>query len=337
MSFNTQDVGFIHDLSSLDTLRQQAVAGDQDSQAALTAAAKQFEAIFTNMLFKSMRDANSGFESDLMNSQNQSFYRQMLDEQMSSELSASGSLGLADMIVKQLQAAQSPTVENHQPTHELNVRTRGFQAPQQTLPLDEVINSPEGKTIYDRSVEADRFAVPNAMAKAAVPATGAAVAANAATPATTFETPKQFVAQLTPYAKSAAQVLGVEPSLLIAQAALETGWGKKVINDSQGSSHNLFNIKADRSWKGDSVTKQTLEYHGQIPVNEMAAFRSYESFEQSFNDYVSFLQRNPRYKTALTESQDSNEFIKGIHQAGYATDPNYSSKVLSIKKRIDNM
>ena len=100
---NGNDIGFIHDIAGLDKLRQQAVKGDEKSEKeALTAAAKQFEAIFTNMLFKSMRDANATFESGLMDSQNQQFYRQMMDDQMSSELSASGSLGLADMIVAQL-------------------------------------------------------------------------------------------------------------------------------------------------------------------------------------------------------------------------------------------
>jgi flagellar protein FlgJ len=107
---NGNDIGFIHDIAGLDKLRQKAVDGDEGSEKeALTAAAKQFEAIFTNMLFKSMRDANSTFESGLMDSQNQQFYRQMMDEQMSSELSASGSLGLADMIVAQL---SSGSVEN---------------------------------------------------------------------------------------------------------------------------------------------------------------------------------------------------------------------------------
>ena len=100
---NGNDIGFIHDLSSLDKLRQKAVDNnDEHQKEALTAAAKQFEAIFTSMLFKSMRDANATFESGLMDSQNQQFYRQMTDEQMASELSASGSLGLADMIVAQL-------------------------------------------------------------------------------------------------------------------------------------------------------------------------------------------------------------------------------------------
>ena len=118
---NNNDIGFIHDIGSLDRLRQQAVNGEEGSEKeALTAAAKQFEAIFTSMLFKSMRDANSSFKSDMLNSQNEQFYRQMQDDQMASELSANGSLGLADMIVAQLSAGQSSDAT------EDKVRSEGF-------------------------------------------------------------------------------------------------------------------------------------------------------------------------------------------------------------------
>ncbi|POF56749.1 flagellar assembly peptidoglycan hydrolase FlgJ, partial [Vibrio vulnificus] len=119
-----------HDISNLDKLRQQAV-NDKDGgeQKALEAAAKQFESIFTSMLFKSMREANSGFESDLMNSQNQLFYRQMLDEQMASELSSSGSLGLADMIVAQLSSGKGID------KNELAMREAGQEAPQR-MPIN---------------------------------------------------------------------------------------------------------------------------------------------------------------------------------------------------------
>eukprot|EP01001_Neometanema_parovale_P000332 NODE_10360_length_597_cov_3.103376_g10086_i0.p1 GENE.NODE_10360_length_597_cov_3.103376_g10086_i0~~NODE_10360_length_597_cov_3.103376_g10086_i0.p1 ORF type:complete len:166 (-),score=15.95 NODE_10360_length_597_cov_3.103376_g10086_i0:83-580(-) len=109
---NPNDIGFIHDISSLDTLRQKAVKEGKDGeQEALRAAARQFESIFTSMMLKSMREANEGFESNMMNSQNEKFYRQMLDEQMASELSSSGSMGLADMIVKQLTAGQGNRIE----------------------------------------------------------------------------------------------------------------------------------------------------------------------------------------------------------------------------------
>lgn len=299
---NGNDIGFIHDIAGLDKLRQKAVDGDEGSEKeALTAAAKQFEAIFTNMLFKSMRDANSTFESGLMDSQNQQFYRQMMDEQMSSELSASGSLGLADMIVAQL---SSGSVENQ------NAKARNTDFEAMMEKVDRI-----------RQQRADEPTVPIATAKQP----------------SRFDSPESFVTLMKPYAEKAARALGIDSSLLLAQAALETGWGQKVINNAAGSSNNLFNIKADRSWAGDRVATQTLEYHQGVPVKEQAAFRSYQSYEESFNDYVRFLNENPRYTTALRHGGNNEEFIRGIHQAGYATDPRYADKVLSVKARIDQM
>lgn len=299
---NGNDIGFIHDIASLDKLRKQAVDGDKESEkAALTAAAKQFESIFTSMLFKSMRDANSTFESGLMDSQNQQFYRQMMDEQMSSELSASGSLGLADMIVAQL---SSGSVENQN----ANSRNPDFE---------QVMKKVDG--------------IRQARAEAPIPPV------TEPSKSDRFDSPESFVASMKPYAEKAAQALGVDSSLLLAQAALETGWGQKMVNNSRGSSNNLFNIKADRSWSGDKVATQTLEYHQGVPVKEQAAFRSYQNYEDSFNDYVRFLNKNPRYTTALEHGGNNEAFIHGIHQAGYATDPNYADKVLRVKAKIDQM
>ncbi|WP_373941346.1 flagellar assembly peptidoglycan hydrolase FlgJ [Vibrio chagasii] len=301
---NNNDIGFIHDIGSLDRLRQQAVNGEEGSEKeALTAAAKQFEAIFTSMLFKSMRDANSSFKSDMLNSQNEQFYRQMQDDQMASELSANGSLGLADMIVAQLSAGQSSDAT------EDKVRSEGFdtslQRPQFSGSSDERAQEIQSASVAKQPVS--------------------------------FDSPESFVTSMKPYAEKAASALGVDSSLLLAQAALETGWGSKMVKNSLGNSNNLFNIKADRSWKGDKVATQTLEFHGKTAVKESASFRSYSSFEDSFNDYVKFLNENPRYETALQHQGNSESFIKGIHQAGYATDPNYADKVLRVKAKIDEM
>lgn len=301
---NNNDIGFIHDIGSLDRLRQQAVNGEEGSEKeALTAAAKQFESIFTSMLFKSMRDANSSFKSDMLNSQNEQFYRQMQDDQMASELSASGSLGLADMIVAQLSAGQASDAA------EGKVRSEGFdtslQRPQYSGRSEDRISEVQSASAVKQPVS--------------------------------FDSPESFVTSMKPYAEKAASALGVDSSLLLAQAALETGWGSKMVKNSLGNSNNLFNIKADRSWKGDKVATQTLEFHGKTAVKESASFRSYSNFEDSFNDYVKFLNENPRYETALQHQGNSENFIKGIHQAGYATDPNYADKVLRVKAKIDEM
>ncbi len=310
---NPQDIGFIHDIASLDKLRKQAVGGDESSEkAALTAAARQFESIFTNMMLKSMRDANSGFKSEMFNSQNEDFYRQMLDEQMTSELSSSGSLGLADMIVAQLSAAEAPQSGGEDSFQEAMRRVERSR--------ESAVNRPDEPVLKDQ----------------AEPKVETAVVLEP-TQTANFDTPKSFVSSLKPYADKAAKALGVDASLLIAQAALETGWGQKVVKNARGSSNNLFNIKADRSWHGNKVATQTLEYHQNTPVMEKAAFRSYSNYQDSFNDYVRFLERNPRYTTALQHEGNNEQFIRGIHEAGYATDPQYADKVLRVKSQIDQM
>ncbi|MGL1205565.1 flagellar assembly peptidoglycan hydrolase FlgJ [Vibrio parahaemolyticus] len=308
MMKNPNDIGFIHDISSLDSLRQKAVKEGKDcEQEALHAAARQFESIFTSMMLKSMREANEGFESNIMNSQNEKFYRQMLDEQMASELSANGSMGLADMIVAQLTAGQGNDKS------ETAMRDAANSAVEYRR-----VDPKKAREIEKRLIESGELS------------------RTSHTPAK-FDSPESFVNSMKPYAEKAAKALGVEPSLLLAQAALETGWGQKVVQNARGSSNNLFNIKADRSWQGDKVTTQTLEFHDNTPVKETAAFRSYSNYQDSFNDYVRFLNDNPRYETALQQRGDSESFIRGIHRAGYATDPTYADKVLQVKQKIESM
>lgn len=312
---NPNDIGFIHDISSLDSLRQKAVKeGKEGEQEALRAAARQFESIFTSMMLKSMREANEGFESNFMNSQNEKFYRQMLDDQMASNLSASGSMGLADMIVQQL------TVGQGNDKNETAMRDAANSAVEYRR-----VDPKKAREIEQRLIESGQLSRP-----------GLDSARPEAEPSR-FDTPESFVNSMKPYAERAAKALGVEPSLLLAQAALETGWGQKVVQNARGSSNNLFNIKADRSWQGDKVTTQTLEFHDNTPVKETAAFRSYSSYQDSFNDYVRFLNDNPRYETALQQGGGSESFIRGIHSAGYATDPNYADKVLQVKQKIESM
>ncbi|ATI45928.1 TPA: flagellar assembly peptidoglycan hydrolase FlgJ [Vibrio parahaemolyticus] len=308
MMKNPNDIGFIHDISSLDSLRQKAVKEGKDGeQEALHAAARQFESIFTSMMLKSMREANEGFESNIMNSQNEKFYRQMLDEQMASELSANGSMGLADMIVAQLTAGQGNDKS------ETAMRDAANSAVEYRR-----VDPKKAREIEKRLIESGELS------------------RTSHTPAK-FDSPESFVNSMKPYAEKAAKALGVEPSLLLAQAALETGWGQKVVQNARGSSNNLFNIKADRGWQGDKVTTQTLEFHDNTPVKETAAFRSYSNYQDSFNDYVRFLNDNPRYETALQQRGDSESFIRGIHRAGYATDPTYADKVLQVKQKIESM
>ncbi|GAK82890.1 flagellar protein FlgJ [Vibrio ponticus] len=183
---NGNDIGFIHDIAGLDKLRQQAVKGDEASEKeALSAAAKQFEAIFTNMLFKSMRDANATFESGLMDSQNQQFYRQMLDDQMSSELSASGSLGLADMIVAQLSTG---SIENQN----ANAHSDNFEQLMEKV---------------DRARHAQAERELNGQLNAAPVQPQVADISPAQNQPNRFDTPESFVSSMKPYAEKAARAL----------------------------------------------------------------------------------------------------------------------------------
>jgi len=146
-----------------------------------------------------------------------------------------------------------------------------------------------------------------------------------------LDSPGVFVDRLMPLARKAAEKLGVAPEVLLAQAALETGWGRKISRDSAGrSSNNLFNIKADGRWQGERVVVSTLEYRDGVAVRERATFRAYESFEDSFDDFVNFLQQSPRYQRAIAVGADARAFTTELANAGYATDPNYASKIIGI-------
>lgn len=151
-----------------------------------------------------------------------------------------------------------------------------------------------------------------------------------------FGSPQDFVNKLWPLAERHAARLGLDPKVMVAQAALETGWGRAVIRDAQGSStHNLFNIKADERWDGDRTLTSSLEFEGGVAVQKKSAFRSYPDYESSFADYVQFLQENPRYREVLASAGDSPAFTNALQQAGYATDPDYSNKINMIIARME--
>ncbi|KIQ02580.1 MULTISPECIES: flagellar assembly peptidoglycan hydrolase FlgJ [Pseudomonas] len=152
---------------------------------------------------------------------------------------------------------------------------------------------------------------------------------------TTFKSAKEFMETMLPMAEKAAAKLGVDPRYLVAQAALETGWGKSIIKQGDGSSsHNLFGIKTHNSWGGDSARVMTTEYENGKPVKEAASFRAYESYAHSFEDYVSFLQSNGRYEKALSSTANPEQFARELQKAGYATDPQYAKKVSQIARKL---
>jgi flagellar protein FlgJ len=150
-----------------------------------------------------------------------------------------------------------------------------------------------------------------------------------------FSSADEFVNTMLPMAKEAADRIGVDPRYLVAQAALETGWGKSVMRAQDGSSsHNLFGIKASSNWKGDSARAITSEFRNGEMVKETAEFRSYASYKDSFHDLVTLLQSNNRYQDVLKSADNPEQFVRELQKAGYATDPDYASKISQIAKQM---
>ncbi|MBL1378413.1 flagellar assembly peptidoglycan hydrolase FlgJ [Zobellella iuensis] len=310
-----------NDLQGLDQLRRQSFEDDRGN--ALDQAARQFESLFTQQLFKSMREANKAFEADSpMNSRYTEFYRDMHDQQMSAELSRQGSLGLADLVVKQLgggdEASGAP-------------QARHFDLSEVRRVSGKVVRPPKAEP----GDAADEPARPPLRADAAPAVQPAEVTHSASQP---FRSPEDFVRRLLPAATEAGKRLGLPPEAMLAQAALETGWGKKIIGRKNGdSSHNLFGIKADKSWRAEKTWVNTLEYEQGVAVKVQAPFRSYGSFNDSFNDYVQFLHDNPRYGKALQQTGSPRQYFQALQQAGYATDPKYADKLTSIFNTVTRL
>ncbi len=173
----------------------------------------------------------------------------------------------------------------------------------------------------------DRWSGVNAPARSPVDTMAASTAAAQLGP----HTPEGFVASIWGHAQQAARELGVDAKALVAQAALETGWGRKLIqrNGGAGSSHNLFGIKAS-GWSGERATTGTHEYVDGVRRNETASFRAYGSVGESFADYVKLLKNSPRYQNALQAGTNVRGFAQGLQRAGYATDPSYAAKIAAI-------
>ncbi|ABV86675.1 flagellar assembly peptidoglycan hydrolase FlgJ [Shewanella pealeana] len=339
------------DLGGLDSLRSRA---QKDETSALKEVAQQFEGIFVQMLMKSMRDANAVFESDSpMNSQYTKFYEQMHDQQMSLNLSGEGMLGLADLMVQQLDPANSPMTPASVLRGDIN---GGSKAAALTMDRPDMLQMPSSRiaspdTITDHVPKNQNSFASNSQASAPQAITSSvqsqtldsvlsgkilpSAAVNADKSQANFTSQDEFVARLYPHAQKAAQTLGTTPEVLIAQSALETGWGQKMVKGHQGQqSNNLFNIKADNRWQGEKASVSTLEYEQGIAVKQQANFRVYEDIGQSFNDFVSFVSNGERYQDAMKQAANPQAFIRSLQEAGYATDPKYADKVIQVMKTI---
>ncbi len=305
MSALATQAAIYNDFQGLNELKAKA---EHHSEDAIDEVARQFESMFLQMMLKSMREASESFGDSLMDNDQSKFYRDMFDQQISLNLSAGGGIGLTEVIKRQLGGvASSGAVAAVNDIADYR---------RQTVALAQQIGATNSHPAKN-----DR---PN-MKNSTVDTKG--VAANDPRQWTKTE----FVQNLWPMAQEAAQVLGIQPQALIAQAALETGWGDHLMKFNSGKlANNLFGIKAGQRWDGAKVSVSSLEYEQDTAVNKRSYFRAYDSLADSFKDYTSFIQDNPRYTAALQNGGKSVAYFTELQRAGYATDPKYASKINSI-------
>ncbi|MDP3843947.1 MAG: flagellar assembly peptidoglycan hydrolase FlgJ [Oxalobacteraceae bacterium] len=279
------------DANSLNDLRQ---LSKQNSPEALKATAKQFEALLMGMMLKSMRQASA--QDGMFDNEQSRMYTSMLDQQLSQTLASKG-MGLADVLTRQL----SNAVVAPQPLH----GQAAWQAPISGVDMQPALKA------YQNTVDAVMGG------KKSVSSLPAHVRA--------------FRDRLMSDAEAASKASGIPAKFMLAQAALESGWGRKQIIGSDGTvSHNLFGIKATGGWKGRVVEVPTTEYVNGAPQRQMQKFRAYDSYAESFQDYAKLMLNNPRYENVLANATDVKGFAQGLQRAGYATDPNYADKLTRI-------
>jgi flagellar protein FlgJ len=354
-------------LSELGGLSRLSAAAARRGPASVDAVARRFESLFAEMMVSSMRSA--GFGDPLFEGQN-TMYREMYDRELAARMTAGRGMGIADMLRRQLAApASAPdvAVDGAAPMLPLQAPVEPLplnRASPALLPLAPMaspaspmqkIPASSGPSYAPRLPPLPQVAsyLPDPQLAALGEAVGTpadpgvfgfppvrapvvdatpprpAVPANLAAPKP--GTPEAFVAEVWPHAKAAAAELGVDPRMLVAQAALETGWGRSVMRGADGRpSHNLFGIKATGGWQGNAVHQQTTEFRQGVMQRERASFRSYASVGESFADYVRLIGENPRYRDAVAAGTNGHRFADALARAGYATDPQYADKLKAI-------
>ncbi|SEM27902.1 flagellar protein FlgJ [Luteibacter sp. UNCMF331Sha3.1] len=311
ITVDNQRLGTYTDMSAFAGLRS---AAQQDSKTALPVVAKQFESIFTQMMLKSMRDASAAMGDDIMGSQAGTAYRDMFDHQLSLTLSQGKGIGIADMLIRQLGGG----------TPKGDASADLFAGVTGDASTAAVVSSPSDQ----ESGLMDSLERMFGRAGRAVGDGANAVAG--AVGKLTVSSPEEFVQKLAPHAIEAAKKLGVSVRALLAQAALETGWGKHMPQQGSTTSFNMFGIKAGSSWDGKRVNVPTLEYEGGVAVRKKDSFRAYDSPSESFQDYADMVSSSPRYAAAVGRGDDVAGFAHALVKGGYATDPSYAKKLTDI-------
>jgi len=285
-----QNANHYGDLSALQSLK-----GAPRSPQAIHAVAEQVDAIFLQMMLKSMREAARDVGDH--ESEQLGMYQSMFDDQVALAVSARGGLGLGALVARQLDAQQGTGAADGS----LGAAgTPGAAAVRTTEP-------------------------PTA------PESTAGVPSSAVAGPPTPQSAAQFVGAVLPAIRAAAQALGVNPIGLLAQAVLETGWGRRMARTADGApSFNLFGIKAGERWTGARAVAPTIEFRDGVATARTAAFRAYRSVADSVADFANLLRESPRYRAALAAGKDVGAYIEGVAAAGYATDPAYASKLAGV-------
>jgi flagellar protein FlgJ len=287
------------DVQGVDALRRTVRASPQEG---MKQASKQFEVMFMQMVLKSMREATPS--DGLFSSQEEKTYTSMLDQQQAQSLSGRG-LGLAEAMFAQLSRTMGGEASSESALKALPAAPLVSVAPRPLARAPDL-------SLYEQT-------------------TAQATLSRSVLPQAHVE---QFVTRMLPAAQRASQETGVPAQLIMAQAALESGWGRREIRTQDGStSYNVFGIKADKSWKGPVAETATTEYVNGVAQKNRAAFRAYGSYEEAFSDYANFLVSNPRYSNVLA-TQDPAEAAHGLQRAGYATDPEYGGKLVRIMQQM---
>lgn len=276
-----------------------------DPQAGVRQAAQQFEGMLLHLMLKSMRDAST--VGGLLDSDQSRFFTTIGDQQMAQDLAAQTPLGFAAMIEKQLARQMTASTAA--------AATSPLELLQQSLPAQI-----KASTATIGSVTAAQRST------AALPVANSGALSTAGTSSGA----RAFVDRVWPQAVEAAALTGVPAHFLVAQSALESGWGKREIKAADGSpSFNLFGIKAGRSWSGPTVEVPTTEFVKGEAQSVRARFRVYGSYAEAFRDYAKVLSSNPRFAGVIGQ-QDGTQFARSLQQAGYATDPMYADKLARI-------
>lgn len=310
-----------------------AAAASRDPRAA-AATARQLESVFAEQLVKSMRSASGG--NSLFPAQNP-LYQEMYDRQIAQKLAQGRGLGLAGVVERSLGGSAAPAADG------VTARTAVGRAyslaayartlpPQRAMPAQEMPR-PADKPDTTAPPVSPTGPAPSASSSANTPFADDASPDRLSPSAGTarYGSPDEFVAAVWPHAVRTAAELGVSPRILVAQAALETGWGRHVPRADDGSgSHNLFGIKAGASWNGERTTTTTQEYADGAMKRTTAQFRAYGDVGASFDDYARLLKSSRRYAGALAAGTDEANFAHALQRAGYATDPAYAAKLVGI-------